>query len=268
MKIIVLLFTLFISFQGYSQKDSIVNYLDINNKKTTRKEKTLFIETKVKKGDKWLIKKFNRLGKLLNSGFYTKVDKKLAIENHKTFFRGEKLTSNINYNEFGDRHGIIQKWFYNGNKNFSGTYENGLKVGVWKYYHFNGNIALREYFNKGKLIKKVFYDVNGLKNIKKVKEINKNLSYKGGMSLFHKRMSKIHNFVKFQVVGDIFLDFIVDIDGAISDIKILSDIPKTLNRDIEIYLNKIKGFYPRISKNRKVPTHYIYPMHFKVIFNE
>ncbi|OCK42749.1 hypothetical protein BA195_07505 [Tenacibaculum soleae] len=268
MKKVLLLLILLVSFNGYSQKDSIVNYLDNNNEITKIKNRTLFIETKVNKGDKWLVKKFNRLGKLLTVGYYKDGDKKYAIGNHKTFFRGQKLTSDINYNSFGDYHGLIQTWFYNGAKNFIGTYENGYKVGVWKYYYLNGNIALREYYTKGKLIKKIVYNIDGVKNLQNPTILNEKLSYEGGMSMFHKRMSNIHDFIKFQVVGYIYLDFIVDIDGTISNVDILSNIPKALKKDIEIYLNNIKEFRPTISKGRKIPTHYIYPLNFRVVFNE
>ena len=76
MKKVLLLLILFISFQGFSQKDSIVNYLDSKGKIIKKKNKARYIETVVKKDSLWLITKYFRNGKIAQRGFYQDNKKK------------------------------------------------------------------------------------------------------------------------------------------------------------------------------------------------
>lgn len=69
MKKILLLFIVFISISGYSQKDSISNYLDRKFRITSNKNDAKYIETSVKKRALWEKVLYYRDGKIFKTRF-------------------------------------------------------------------------------------------------------------------------------------------------------------------------------------------------------
>ena len=261
----LLISALLLLYNGYSQ-DSIVNYLDGSSHKIKNKDKALYIQSLVKKNNVWEIKKYNRIGKILSSGSFDNILKDSPSGTHKTFFRNGVLTSQVHYNDKGNIDGLYKRWFYNGKLDYYGHYKDGKKVGIWKYYHMNGKIGCRIYYQDGKPIKTLLYDEDGLKIEEELIEFRKP-QFKGGNKLFGKRISKIHNFVGFQVNGRLYLDFVIDNNGLITDITSLSKIPRELLLKIKTFLKNTKGWSPAISMNRKIPYFYYFPLEFRVIFD-
>ena len=164
MKKVLLLLILLVSFKGYSQKDSIVNFLDKKGKITKDKSKARSFEIITKKSDSlWFVRKFLRSGKLYNYTHYKSKDKRNKIGESVNFNKYGKTTSLLYYNNKGEKHGKETHWFDNGNKNIEALYLKGNKEGVWKLYHYNGTIACRAVFKKDSLLKSTFYNLLGKK---------------------------------------------------------------------------------------------------------
>jgi len=62
----------------------------------------------------------------------------------------------------GKRHGSWQKFFINGKMEYSGNYSAGKKVGDWKYYFPDGKLEAVEKFTKaGDLVQRTSFFTNG-----------------------------------------------------------------------------------------------------------
>ncbi|CAM1352639.1 MULTISPECIES: toxin-antitoxin system YwqK family antitoxin [Tenacibaculum] len=253
----------------FSQKDSIVNYINHKEKITKRKKEAKFIETIVKKDTIWVGSLYFRNGKLAKRGAYKFKDKKNPQGKFVEFYRNGNLKKTFSFNKDGDLNGIVKSWFYNGGVDNTLFYINGVKTGIWKYYHTNGNIACRQYFSKGKLMKTLLYNENGVKVKKELIE-RKKLLFKGGDSkVFFKRIKKMYSTLitsGFQINGRVYLNFIVTSKGKMI-VNTSDKIPIDLKNRLKIYFKNIKGWEPAIHMSRKVPVHFSTPFHFYTSFN-
>ena len=92
--------------------------------------------------------------------------------------------------------------------------------------------------------------------------------YAGGVEKFRNRLKKLHNNLDYQVVGKVYLNFNIDIEGNIADVEMSEKLPKNLKRQIRIFLENTKGWKPAIHMNRRYPYNYEIPLNFSVGFNE
>ena len=145
MKKVILIFTvLFITINCYSQ-DSIVNFLD-GKGKIVDKKNALEIETIVRKDTLWKVTNYYRNGKIKKYGHFKTKSKENPIGEFITFNRKSKIITVTFYNLNGKKNGRHRTWFDNGNVNSIGIYLDGKREGKWKYYHYNGNEACRQYY--------------------------------------------------------------------------------------------------------------------------
>ena len=113
MKKIFLLLLVFININGYSQKDSIINYLDKKGNIINNKEKAMSFEIITKSADSlWLVRKYKRSGKLYNYTHYLTKEKKIKIGESVSFNKNGKISALTFYNkkvkEMGEyKHGSI-----------------------------------------------------------------------------------------------------------------------------------------------------------------
>lgn len=266
MKNILFLFLiLLVPFNIYGQ-DSIVNYLDKEGK-IIDKINAVEIETIVKKDSLWEVTKYYRNGKIKQIGHFKTKYKTIPIGEFLTFNRKGKISRIIYYDFYGMKNGLSRSWFDNGNISSFEIYQNDKKEGKWKYYHYNGNEACRLYYKNNSILKTIIYDEKGI-------EIHANLiefqepSFKEGLDIFRKRLGQLHNNLDYQVVGKIYLSFIIDIDGNITDVETSEKLPKELDRRIRIYLENIKGWDPAFHMNRRYPYNFELPLNFSVKFHD
>jgi len=258
------LLLLFLSLQSYGQ-DSIVNYIDVSGKKV-KKNKAFSVETEVKKDSVWKYTQYYRSRRIKLSGQFKNKNKKKPVGTFYKFFRNGDLKNVYSYDNNGNLSGNTKKWFDNNGVSYVGNYQNGNKVGIWKYYHYNGKIACKQYYQNFKVVKTLFYNDEGEK-------IDANLiqyqaaKFEGGdMDKFLKRIKDVHSKLGFQIQGNVFLNFTIGIDGRIRDFSTTDKIPIELERRLRIYFEGISGWEPSIHMNRKVPVLYVMPMDFFVTF--
>jgi hypothetical protein len=249
----------------YSQ-DSIVNYLDRNGKVIAKKNASE-IETIVRKDSLWKVTRYYRTGKLKEYGYFQDKEKKTPTGSFISYDRNGNLSSVLLYDSIGNKRGPYKRWFDTGKISATGIYVDNKKESIWKYYHYNGNIACKQYFKNDGITKTVIYDENGDRIETGLVEFTKP-EYQGGVDEFIKRLRRIHNTLDYQVVGKIHLNFNINIDGRIRDVEITEKIPKNLERQIRVFLENTKGWKPAIHMNRRYPYNYEIPLNFSVVFNE
>ncbi len=266
MKKIIMLIILMITANSFAQ-DSIVNYLDYKGN-IVKKNNAYSVETIVKKDSVWQHTRYYNGGKLNEKRFFKSKKRIEPIGISYSFSLKGDLIEVKSFDSNSELTGKYKSWFYNKKTNVEGMYSKGAKVGIWKYYHFNGVLATKQYYNKGKLMKNVFYDETGQK-------IDADLiAYKaasfngGGIEKFWERIKDIHNRIRFQINGIILLNFDVDIDGDITNVHIPTNIPKNLSDRLKSYFENIKGWSPAIKMNRRVPFNITYRLNFRVRFTE
>ncbi len=265
MKKVLLLCVLFIAFQGYSQKDSIVNFLDKKGKVTENKSKARSFEIITKKGDSlWLVRKFRRNGKLHNYSYFKSKDRKSKIGESVCYNKHEKVTSLLLYNNKGEKHGKETRWFDNGNKNIEATYLNGKKEGVWKLYHYNGVIASRGIFKNDSLLKSTFYNLLGNKIEFKYDNFKiKKPTFKGGKKNYVNSIRKLISNIDYKVKGKVYVYYVIDVKGNVRDVTVDEELPNELKKQIITFFENIKGWTPATHLNRIVPFNFSQPLNFR-----
>lgn len=265
MKKLLLLLLVFISISGYSQKDSIVSYLDYNGKITTNKEKAMFFEILTKKSDSlWLARKYRRNGKLYGYTHYLSRLQKNKIGESVVFNKNGDMSALYFYNKEGKRHGKMQTWFDNGNKNTEGIYLNGKREGVWKVYYYNGTLAGKGILKNDSIIKSTYYNNKGEKiddftNV--IKE--KKPTFKEGNDKYYKQLKKLTSKISYKVKGQIIVEYVIDVKGQVRDVAISEKIPEKLEKEIVHFFENLKGWEPAIHMNRKIPFNFSQPLNFR-----
>ena len=266
MKKSILLIMLLIKANFFAQ-DSIVNYLD-HKGNIVKKNNAFSVETIVKKDSVWEHTRYYNGGKLKEKRFFKSKKRVKPIGISYSFSVKGELSVVKSYDSNSELTGNYKSWFYNKQISAEGMYSNGVKVGIWKYYHFNGLLATKQYYSNGKLMKNVFYDETGQK-IDADLVTYKAPSFNGGyLDKFWKRIKDVHNRIRFQVNGMILLNFDIDIDGNITNVHIPTNIPSNLSNRLKSYFENIKGWTPAIDMNRRIPFNVTYNLDFRVGFTE
>jgi antitoxin component YwqK of YwqJK toxin-antitoxin module len=72
----------------------------------------------------------------------------LLVRRYYWFHQGEVMSTVGNYS--GKLlHGVFEKFDRDGRLLEKGTFDNGLKTGLWTTWHFNGNLAIQRHWSKG-----------------------------------------------------------------------------------------------------------------------
>ncbi|RSC93726.1 toxin-antitoxin system YwqK family antitoxin [Tenacibaculum singaporense] len=264
MKKILLLFVVFICANGYSQKDSISNYLDRKFKITSNKNDAKYIETSVKKGSLWEISIYYRDGKIFKKGFSNNNRGNSYIGKHLVFHRNGKLSKKSFFNSEGELEGKVLALFDNGNRNYTGFHKNGVPSGLWKYYHYNGNLAAKFYYDiHGDIEKYILFNEKGEEFKDEIYTKFIKPTFKNGEEEFSSKMNYLIDNVSYAINTAIDVDFIIDVDGSIRDVWVANTIPNKLRNEIADFFESIKGWKPAVEMNRKIPYKYSIMLNFK-----
>ncbi|WP_440121920.1 toxin-antitoxin system YwqK family antitoxin [Tenacibaculum sp. Ill] len=257
MKKILLLFIVFISINGYSQKDSISNYLDRKFRITSNKNDAKYIETSVKKGALWEKILYYRDGKIFKKGFSKNNRGSSYVGKYLVFHRNGKISKRVFYDAEGELEGKVLTLFDNGNRNYTGFHKKGVPSGLWKYYHYNGNLAAKFYYDiNGDIERYILFNEKGeeLKDDTYTKFIKP--TFKKGKEEFNSKMSYLIDNVSYAINTIIYVNFTIDVDGSIKDVWVVNNIPNKLRSEIIDFFESIKGWKPAVEMNRKIPSKY------------
>lgn len=199
-------------------------------------------------------------------------------KNKNKHFTEEFTISNLASGKTHD-HKIINAWnidnvqtVIDGNGNYSyenkyyktsGTYLNGLKTGIWKFS--TESAWCTELFENGKLISGSRRDKDNKITI--YKEIETPPVFTKGETHFKSYL--INNLLNLNVneinlVGKMDLEFVVDVDGKITDIKILKQLDSLTTDQIISLLKKYSFIKPGYQRGIPIRVKHHMPVSFDI----
>jgi hypothetical protein len=259
----IIIILICLCFNAYSQKDSIINFLDKNGKITIDKAKVKSYEIITRESDSlWLVRKYRKDGSISN--YYYSKDKKRKTGQSLTFNRHGKKISVSHYNKNGEKHGYTKQWFHDGVLSLKFLYLNGKKEGVWKSYHHNTKVAALRVYKNDSIVKEKYFNEQGFIIEHDTSFYKKKPFFtKGSFKSELRKIRKLFNNYQIKQKGKLHISFIIDIDGKIRDVLIDEDIPEELHNEIVAFIEKIDGWEPGYYFYKKVPICYTIPLIFK-----
>jgi TonB family protein len=183
----------------------------------------------------------------------------------------EKFQNDLKINNFWDEQN--KQLIINGNGSFIENIENeitkgrikdGLKNGVWTSVNSKTKISYEESYENGKFISGVTTDAENIKHNYNI--VEKRPEPKNGMQHFAKFISKklkIPNLNQ-DISGRVFLEFIIEKDGSITDIKVIKSLLPELDQAAVDVLNKYKNWIPGQLRGLNVRVRYNIPLKFDI----
>lgn len=260
-KILVLL--LLLQTGGVLSQDSIVNFLDIRGKIST-KDKAVTLETVVKKGERnWELTRYyaNGIPKII--GHYASENRTTKKGRFQYYSDKGLLTGIVTYDSLGQKDGKTLFLFKNKKVSHRGIYKKNKKEGIWKYYHFNGNLAARLYYKADSMYTyKLWNDEGALLNEKLIFE--RKPKFKGGDKKFRKLIVSrgLYDKLSYSIKGKLFVRFIIGVTGKIEDVQVFPKVKEELRVQITDFFYKLPDWEPAIQLNRKVRVSYTIPLNF------
>jgi antitoxin component YwqK of YwqJK toxin-antitoxin module len=184
--------------------------------------------------------------------FYENGKNKLEAED---IFDTKSQTITIKINQFWDSDGVQKVVDGNGYFDSTNKYgfekgevKNGFKVGPWE--GMNRKVSYKEIYDNGKLISGVSTDESGESFNYNVPEVKPEA--KGGMEDFYDFVAR--NFVVPEITGlqgTIFLKFVIEKDGSVTDIKVLRDIGYGTGAEAVRVLQRYENWKPGMRRGIK-----------------
>jgi len=182
------------------------------------------------------------------------------LDSKKTITRTFKFWNKENIQTVIDGNGSSEQI----NENFTekGAYLNGLKNGEWTGKSTATSYSYNEKYDNGLLIEGELTDDKGEKYF--YKELEKLPMPKKGFNDFYKFIGNNFNYSKeadkLNIKGKIILGFIVDIDGKITEPKIIKSVGYGLDEEAIRVITKYDSWIPGIQRGRKVRCSYQIPI--------
>lgn len=264
MKCTLVIIICFSSFLSFSQQDSIVSFYNKEKKLVTNKNEAHTFEVLTKENDTiWKSRKYRKNGSIYNLNYYTSSDRKIKIGESILYDKKGKAIVLTFYNEYGQKHGPFKKWFANGSIDTEGKMYKGKREGVFKTYHYNGVLAAQAIFKSDSLTRQIYYNEKGEITPNEHVVFRQEPTFKGGYNEFKKQLKSLKENISYKVEGLLTVNFVIDIDGNITDVTVDEEVPKKLSTHIAAFYEGIKGWSPLIDKNRRVPYTVSQPITFK-----
>ena len=151
---------------------------------------------------------------------------------------------------------------------FKGQYKDGKEDGNWLSYYENGTQAAAEQFSMGELAKYELYDEKGkkMKN-KDYKALQKPMFPGGEASLMKYLANRIvyPEYARYaDIQGKVFIGFIVEKDGSISNVKMIRSPHKLLSDEAIKVVENMPTWSVGMEHNVPVRVQYTLPVQFKL----
>jgi Gram-negative bacterial TonB protein C-terminal len=144
----------------------------------------------------------------------------------------------------------------------SGNVKNGFKDGEWQHLELKQTETYTDIYEKGKFISGVSIDLFGQKN--EYLEIFKQPEPKKGINDFYKYIGKNFNYnnyaLKNNIGGKLLIQFVVDKEGVISEIKVIRSLGYGLDEEGIRVLESYGKWKPGEIRGRRAKCTYIIPI--------
>jgi len=198
--------------------------------------------------------------------FHENGNKKLEGEwsdDTKTILPNIKIKNYWNENTIQtikDGDGFFEGFYTHGLEEFGkGKIKNNLKDSVWVGENKKLKFTYIENYKNGELISGVSIDSNKVEHKYTVSEIRP--IPKKGMDDFNRHIARTFNMPKVEgLKGKIYVKFVVEIDGRISDVKVLRDIGYGTGNEAIRVLTNYGVWIPGVQRGIKVRTTFSLPI--------
>ena len=144
-----------------------------------------------------------------------------------------------------------------------GRVSNGKKDGIWKGYMDNGLLAYEEYYKNGEFMEGKFFEGGG---VLEYEDLFLNALPKGGYQEFYNWVGSQMNYPKKArkqgVQGKVYVAFVVNSDGTISDVKTIKGISLECDLEAERVLKMSSNWEPGHARGRPMSQKIILPITF------
>jgi antitoxin component YwqK of YwqJK toxin-antitoxin module len=205
--------------------------------------------------------------------FYENGEKKLEgewVDNKENVIPNVKVKNC--WNEAGiqtikEGSGLFEEIYFKGSLSFrnnvsgfgKGKMSNNLKDSIWTGYNKKTKISYSESYKNGKLISGVSIDSNKVEykyNVSEIRPIPKK-----GMDNFMNHIARTFNTPKVEgLKGKIYVTFVVETDGSITDVKVLRDLGYGTGAEAIRAVTSYKGWIPGEQRGIKVRCKFSLPI--------
>ncbi len=260
----------FEAYDFYGALHETGNYVDdvrvgtwITYYRTGEKESFGVYNTQGKKDSTWIWRHEN--GKLLTQGKFVNGHK---VGEWRSFYEdGDKNAIKL-FNEEGELDGAYMSFGTLGFPYDKGSYQNGNKIGEWNYYFNSGEACGKVTYENNEPVKSTYWDENGMEVNLKKKVVNHYPSFVGGDKKMYAFLGKQMRYPPTaqdnNIQGRVYVSFVVEKNGKISDIRILKSPHPELSKETLRVVRKMPRWEPGIDQNRKVRVRFNLPIVFKL----
>lgn len=241
-----------------TQKDSLW-IVSLYNKKDQLQESISFADKNLEARKGPYLLKENSL--LKQQGFYSRGYKH---GEWKSYYPNLQLKEKATY-RWDMLNGEFHSYWPDGSTKKHGYYLDGRKVKDWNMYYENNKPALKENFDEsGKLLSGIYFESNGEQT--EVPSFYISPSYPGGTKSFYNFLfSQIKNNKSnaiYATYGTIRVEFVVKIDGSITDITVNGTTDSYLEKELTRVMKLAGDWIPAIELGEPIRSRHIIPINF------
>ncbi|HTJ48555.1 MAG TPA: TonB family protein [Cyclobacteriaceae bacterium] len=141
-----------------------------------------------------------------------------------------------------------------------GEVVNGLHDYAWKGYS-NGILSYSENFSQGSFLDGISYHEG---NIFRYNVLSEPAEYPGGMKKLYKFLNSNIGYPiiarKLGIVGRVFVQFVINTDGSLSDVKIIKGVHESIDEESLRLVRSMPKWVPGKSRGREVKSKFVLPL--------
>lgn len=145
-----------------------------------------------------------------------------------------------------------------------GMYKNDVQIGNWYYYHRNGKLSGKEFYEDGLLVDAEYFNEDGSKLTDITAAIREKPSFPGGVVEMDKFVQKVielpEEVIKNKITGKMAVGFFVEPDGSLTNPRIELSLNRALDEAAFKVLDQMPKWIPAKSHNRLIRTKYTMPI--------
>lgn len=260
----ILLFVFLFSIFLASAQDSIVNYLDKQEKVLSldQLKRTEYIEIIKPKDTLWLSTHYYKDGTLRYYGHYNSEKKEHRVGEHVYYHSSGHVSYMSFYDDAGRRHGPVKSWDAQTQKlTSSGFFKEDKKQGVWNYSFSDGAKKARIIYKNDSIVRyNLWYADGSVKDQELILE--RRADYKGGLKVLYNKIAKelAPKLRYFDYRGKVWTQFSVSALGIVEKVKVNPYVSNEFYKVVSNYFKSLKDWEPAVQLNENVDMNFTIPI--------
>jgi TonB family protein len=245
-------------------QDTLTSYFDAHWVLTSV-DNAIYIRKKIKSEKGWNVTEYYKSGQAEMKGLFS--DDSLKKRQGLFVWYNDKGTM-IHESNFtdGKSDGAEIYYYANGQKQMEGFNKNDKNDGNWTAYYESGKISGTARYKDGRQIAAKFYNEDGSPNDKATLFMRES-EFPGGIGALGEYLSSHLKYpakaIKNNIQGTVIVEFVVDKDGSVSDIKVIKSVDLLLDEEAVRVIKKMPKWDPAIQGGRLVKSYKRQPIEFK-----